>query len=166
MLSFQQAKEIAEKIIETYHCPEDDKLVIIDSRIIEKPYAWIFPYTSKRWLEGDINYALGGNCPLFIDKRDGRISMFRTGLSIEGMIDEYEEQNKVWYLKISGSVYSDLQKLYALKNVLKLTQIELTELKINGAVIIDKGAQRRLNNLTDLLKRSGIESEIFSQDVI
>jgi len=160
MLSFQQAKEIAEKSIQGQRHPSDAKLIIVDSDIIEKPYAWIFPYSTKQWLEGDINYALGGNAPLFIDKQDGRISTFRTGLSIDGMIDEYEEQNKVWCLKITPDIYSNTEKLLVLKNVLKFSQSEIMRLKENNSEVVTTGSKRRLEDLAFLLGNSGIANEI------
>lgn len=80
MLSYHQARAIAESKIQQWRHP-DDQLVIVENKIIEKPYAWIFPYTSKKFLEtGDYRYALGGNSPLFIDKLDGRISTFRASI--------------------------------------------------------------------------------------
>ena len=161
MLLFQQAREIAEKTIQNLQWHPDDSLIIVENQIIEKPYAWIFPYTSKRWLQGDFNYAIAGNGPLFVDKQDGRISRFRTGLSMEGMIDEYEEQNKAWSLKISTAVYSNTEKLLAIKGHLKMTQKEITELKRINTAIVGQGAKKRLEKLADVLKTSGIESEVM-----
>jgi Immunity protein 35 len=160
MISFQQAIEIAEKTIQNEDGSPDDTLIIVENKIIEKPYAWIFPYTSKRWLEGDFNYAIAGNAPLFVDKQDGRISTFRTGLSMEGMIDEYEEQNNAWSLKISTAVYSNTENLLALKGHLKMTQKEITALKGINTAIVGQGAKKRLEKLADVLKTSGIDSEV------
>ena len=96
MITFQEARKIAEAEINKYQTLGDDSLIIIDNQTIEKDYAWIFPYTSKKyWETNDVNYAIGGNGPLFISKFDGQISKYRTGLSIEEMIDEYEEKNKM-----------------------------------------------------------------------
>lgn len=64
--------------------PDSDFLIVMDEEIIEKEYAWIFPYTSKKYHEtNNISHALGGNGPLFVSKLDGHISTYRTGLSIE-----------------------------------------------------------------------------------
>ena len=160
MISFQQARDIAEKIIQNKCHGVDVKLIIVDDQIIDKPYAWIFPYTSKQWLEGDFNYALAGNSPLFVEKQDGRVSTFRTGLSVEGMIDEYEELNKTWSLKIPTSIYSNKMKLLALKRHINLTQLEITELKLNNINTVVVGSKNRLNRLAELLKMSEIENEI------
>jgi hypothetical protein len=164
MISFPQAREIAEDIIRSQLYRTDDKLIIVDSQIIEKPYAWIFPYTSKRWLEGDFNYAISGNGPLFIDKRDGRISTFRTGLSVEGMIDAYEEQNKTWSLRISTAIYSDVEKLHALKAHLNLEQKEIAKLKSKNIDVACAGSRTMLNKLAALLGTCEITSEIVLTD--
>ena len=164
MISFPQAREIAENIIQSQDYRTDDKLIIVDSQIIERPYAWIFPYTSKRWLEGDFNYAISGNGPLFIDKRDGRNSTFCTGLSVEGMIDEYEEQNKTWSLRISTAIYSDVEKLHALKAHLNLEQKEIAKLKSKNIDVVCAGSRTRLNKLAALLGTCEINSEIVLTD--
>ena len=166
MLSFQQAKEIAEKTIQDWPDIFDDTLIIIDREIIETPYAWIFPYTSKRWLEGDDNYAILGNAPLFIAKQDGRISTFSTAFSVDKMIDEYEEKNRCWCLKLTTDIYSETKKLLTLKNILEATQNEILELKTKGSLVVDSGAKRRLERLADLLKKHGIDNEIIPTDVI
>jgi len=100
MLSYLQARAIVESKIQNWHHPYD-KLVIVEKGIIEKPYAWIFPYTSQKWLEtDDIKYAIAGNAPYFIDKLDGRISRFRsqrrlaalsTLLKAEGMASQIDQ---------------------------------------------------------------------------
>jgi len=161
MLSFLQAIEIAETVINNHHYTSDDELIIVEDEIIERPYAWIFPYTSKRWLEsGDIYHAIGGNAPIFVNKQNGRVSTFLTGLSIEQMIDAFEEQNRSWSLKILIETYSDTAKLLALKNLLDRTQSEVMELKSSNAETVDMGAKTRLIIVAGLLKTSGISSKI------
>jgi len=160
MITFQKAREIAEKVIQSHPYMSDDKLVILDDQILEKPYAWIFPYTSERWLKGDLNFAIGGNSPIFVDKEDGKISTFRSGLSIEGMIEEYEEKNKLWELRVSSETYSDLKKLSALKAHLNIIQAELHLLKTNNVIIVAVGGKSRLDQLAELMKLSGIDGEV------
>ena len=159
MVTFQKAREIVEKTIQRHLVGPDDKLIIIDDQIIEKPYAWIFPYTSQRCL-ADPNIGLGGNSPIFVNKEDGKTSSFRSGLSIDGMIEEYEEQNRIWQLRVSPEIYSDAKKLLALKGLLNISQQELNQLKINNAVTVAVGAKSRLDRLAGLMKLSGIDGEV------
>ena len=160
MLSYTQVKDIAENLINVHAHRSNVDLVIVDRAIVELPYAWIFPYSSKRWLEGDFDYAVAGNSPLFVDKSDGRVSTFRTGLSIEGMIDEYEEQNKTWSLTISSDVYSDTQKLLSLKRHFRLTQETINEWKRLRVETIAAGGKRRLEKLASMIKSSGINCTV------
>lgn len=67
-----------------------EELVIVDSQVIEQPWGWIFPWTTRGWLNGDINYAIGGNGPIFIKRHDGSMRSFMTGLTLESCIQEYE----------------------------------------------------------------------------
>ena len=68
------------------------------------------------------------------------------------MIDEYEEQNNAWCLRISTDIYSNTEKLLALKGHLKMTPKEIIELKTNSVVIVGQGAKKRLDNLVSILK--------------
>lgn len=160
MLSFQQAREIAENEIQKHLFKPDYEIVIVETGIMEKPYAWIFPYASKRRREGDINYALGGNSPIFVNKHNGQVSIFPSYLSVEGMIDAYEEKNQVWSLRISTGIYSDVKKLLALKGHLTLEQQDIVTLKAKNTEMVTTGSKTRLDRLAALLRTSDIGSEI------
>ena len=162
MLSFEQARNIAEKLLEI--SPDSNNksdIVIIEKHIVEKPYAWVFPYTTRGELEGDILYALAGNSPVFIDKRDGTISRFPTYLTMEGMIDAYEEQYKSWNLKLTTNIHSEISKLLVLKRLLNLSQSEIAALKSKEELILDSGAQKRLKKLSKLLFQHGINTKVL-----
>ena len=157
MISFDQARVIAESIVGDSGRKLSADVVIVADGIIEKPYAWIFPYTTKRRLEGDLNYAIAGNSPLFVDKRDGRVSTFPTWLTMDGMIDAYEERNSTWRLNVPVDVYWDTRLLSALKKYLHLTQDQVSRWKSKQEATIDMGAQVRLEKLAALLLTDGIE---------
>ena len=75
MITFQQARQIAEAEIGNYQFSDNDFLIIIDELTIEKEYAWIFSYTSKRyWETNDFMHAIAGNGPLFVSKSNGQVS--------------------------------------------------------------------------------------------
>lgn len=70
--------------------PEDD-WVVLDEATIEKPWGWVFFYTSKLWREtGDIKYAVAGNSPLIVERKDGCILSTGTACATESYIENYE----------------------------------------------------------------------------
>jgi hypothetical protein len=160
MITFQEARQIAEVEINKYQTLNNDSLIIVDDQTIEKEYAWIFPYTSKKYLEtNDINYAIGGNGPLFISKLDGQVYAYRTGLSIEGMIDEHEEKNRLWTLTIANDI-SDTTLLVVLKKALGWTQEQLTDFKKGKDKALDRGSRKRLEQIQSLLNSSNIKTDV------
>jgi hypothetical protein len=159
MITFQEAKKIAEGELIKLYFSDTDSLIIIDNEIIEKEYAWIFPYTSKKFYETkDFMHAIGGNGPLFISKTDGKVSRYRTGLNIDGMIDEYEEENKVWTLFIADNTFADTQKSLAVKTILGLTNSQFVDLKTKK--YFQTGSIRRLSNIQQQLSTKNIQSDI------
>lgn len=142
-LTLPQARQLAEDYIHQLNISPGDSLFIEDKEIIEQPYAWIFPYNSKRYASTkDIKYAVGGNSPIFVSKRDCKISVYRSGLTVDEMIDEHEEKNALWVLTAVHAL--DLTKLFALKNALNWTQKQLILFRKNDRKLIDRGAKRRL----------------------
>jgi hypothetical protein len=161
MITFQKARQIAETAINRQQTLNDDRLIIIDEQIIEKDYAWIFPYTSKVfWETNDINYAVGGNGPLFVSKVDGKISNYRTGLSIEGMIDEYEEENKIWHLTLTDDIFKDTNKTLAFRETLGLTIPEIAKLKKFYTTAFESGARTRLAKIQNHLASKDISTSL------
>ena len=166
MITFQEARQIAETAINKQQALDDDILIIIDEQIIEKDYAWIFPYTSKKlWETNDINHAIGGNGPLFVSKLDGQISIYRTGLSIEGMIDEYEEDNKIWSLTLTDDIFTDTNKTLAFRQTLGLTIPEIADFKKNTTTAFESGARTRLVKIQNQLSLKNIATSLIQRTV-
>ena len=165
MLTFQQAREIAAAEI-SKQWPNDDSLLIIDDLTIDKEYAWIFQYTSKRyWETKDITFAPGGNSPLFVSKMNGKISSYRTGLSLDEMINEYEEENKIWNLILTDDVYGDTKKMSFLRKVLDLQLDKISDFKTNTAIIISSGAKTRLSSIQKRLGSKNIRTGLYQRNV-
>jgi Immunity protein 35 len=71
--------------------PSEDEIMIIDQATIEKPWGWVFFYTSKLWYETqDIRYAVAGNAPIIVEKVTGRVIPTGTAKAIEYYIENYE----------------------------------------------------------------------------
>ncbi len=94
MLSRQEARtrallQIAATRIEL---PPEDEVVIVDDATIERPWGWVFFYTSKLWLETqNFSYALAGNAPLLIDGRTGASHFLGTARPVEIYLLAFEE---------------------------------------------------------------------------
>lgn len=161
MISLQEATLIAEKQIGLIQFPDNDSLIIIDEMIIEKPYAWIFPYTSKKyWETGDKQYVIGGNSPLFVSKTTGHISTYRSGLDIEAMFDHYEEENAIWILSLRIDQHIDIKDLLSLKDIMEWTQEELNAFKKDKKLILDMGSARRLAIIQERLAMNRIKTDL------
>jgi Immunity protein 35 len=161
MLTFQEARQIAQAEISKHKFSDDNSLIIVDEEIIEKEYAWIFPYTSKKyWETKDILYAVGGNGPLFISKLDGQVSNYRTGLSIEGMIDEHKERNKLWELLLTEEKI-ETNSMLTLKNALNWTQQQFVEFRKNQDMVLDLGSKSRLSQIQSQLLSSGLKTTLI-----
>jgi hypothetical protein len=155
MLTFQEAKEIAEVQINQQSFADNDSLIIIDEGIVETEYAWIFLYTSKEyWKTKDMNKAIAGNGPLFISKLDGQISTYRAGLSFDGMIEEHEEKNNLWIISLIDTL--DSSSFLAMKRILNWTQGQLIEFRKNNPKIVDRGSKRRLAQIQSNLDSAHI----------
>jgi hypothetical protein len=164
MITFKQARKIAEDEINRKMFPKDDSLIIIENEIIEKEYAWIFPFTSKCFFEtGNINNAIGGNSPLFVSKIDGLISTYSTGLSIEDMIDEHEEVNKIWNLTLHDNIFSDAKRVLELKLIFNLSIEEISDYKTNNNRLLKSGSYTRLLYLKNELASKDIKCTLYKR---
>ena len=66
------------------------ELAVLDDRTIETDFGWVFFWNSKRYLETDeFQYALAGNGPLIVDRRDGSIHETSTAEPIEEIMENY-----------------------------------------------------------------------------
>ena len=153
MLTYQQARQLADQEVSRMNdMGIVGDLTIVGSSTLEKSYARIFFYDSKRHIEtGDIVYTVAGNTPPFISKFDGHISFFPTGLSIDQMIMEYEEKHQIWELVLIDNIYTDLRKLLDLKKSLNLSNTEIAAYKRSSRAILETGSEKRLLELKRLL---------------
>jgi hypothetical protein len=159
-ITFEQARAIAEQQLKSWS-HGDIELIIIESDIIEKWYGWIFPSTSKKfYATGDMQYAVVGNCPLFISKLDGGIAMYSTGYSLKSMVEIHEEDFKLWQLHLDHDIYDNTQLLASLKKWMNLTMADVVKLKSNHSLLIDAGSYNRLLTVQEKLAGFNIKSTI------
>lgn len=164
MITFDAARQIAETEINKYQLGTDN--LLIDEEIIEKEYAWIFPYTIKRfWETKDFNYAIGGNAPLFISRLDGKVSTYPTGLTIEEMIDEYEEENYIWELVLAEDIFADTKKVLSFRQVLNLTIAQVEAIKKQYKKVLESGSRTRLSEIQNQLSSKNITTHLGQKTV-
>ena len=54
---------------------DDDALVILEEKTIERSWGWVFFYTSRLWQQtGELRYALAGNAPVFVEREQTRMT--------------------------------------------------------------------------------------------
>ncbi|WP_095948818.1 YrhB domain-containing protein [Variovorax boronicumulans] len=71
--------------------PDDDELILLDEQTLEKPWGWVFFYTSKKWHETrEVRYAIAGNAPILVERRTGKLIATGTAMPIERYIENFE----------------------------------------------------------------------------
>ena len=86
----QEAQRLAEQHLSEMQISPPTELAILSERTIETDFGWVFFWNSKRYLETDeFQYALAGNAPLIVDRRDGSIHGTSTAEPIEEIMERY-----------------------------------------------------------------------------
>lgn len=93
MVTREQARKlIADKVARNVDVlPPDDEIMVVDEATIEKPWGWVFFYTSRKWHETQLHrYAIAGNAPLIVEKESGNVLTTGTAFPVEHYISIYE----------------------------------------------------------------------------
>lgn len=93
MITREEAKARVAEELSDWHdgATTDDTLIILDDATIEKPWGWVFFYTSRRFHEtGDVRYALAGNAPYLVERATGRVLATGTAYPTADYIANYE----------------------------------------------------------------------------
>jgi len=93
MITKEQARELVAKQVcrRPDWLPPDDEIIIIDEATIEKPWGWVFFFSSKKWMEtNDTKYAIAGNAPIIVEKATGKLITTGTARETEYYIENYE----------------------------------------------------------------------------
>jgi hypothetical protein len=96
MISFEDAKKIAERYIAALEPTVGMKLMLIDDATIERNLGWVFFYNTRSFLEsGQFSDCLAGNAPIIVERFDGRLHETGTAYPVEHYIDEVEKQRTI-----------------------------------------------------------------------
>lgn len=70
-------------------------LVLLEDKLIERSFGWVFFYQSQRFLDtANPLHAILGNAPLIVDRRDGSLHLTGTAQPIEYYIERYEAEHR------------------------------------------------------------------------
>ncbi|HEX3079539.1 MAG TPA: hypothetical protein VHQ04_03715 [Puia sp.] len=163
MLTFQEARKIAGNILATWSAVgEVGSLKMIDDQTIDKSYAWIFYYEAQQQT-GDLDprIALAGNGAILVSKHDGNISTFAAGLTLDEMIEEYEETYRIWKLRLPGDIRLDPRMRLHLKRFFGLNNIRFGRHKTFKKIPLTTGSKTRLTILQKSLEVCGIPTQLI-----
>ncbi len=92
MLSREDAYKIAlEKIKVLEMNRPDRRLIIVEKNIIEKDYAFVFPYTTEmHYKTGDRKYAVPGLGPVVVNRYDKTAHLAPTNMPIQKYLEQYK----------------------------------------------------------------------------
>ena len=86
----QEAQGLAEQHLPKMRISPPTEVAILGEHTIETDFGWVFFWNSKEYVETDeFRYALAGNAPLIVDRRDGSIHETSTAEPIEEIIERY-----------------------------------------------------------------------------
>jgi len=87
----ERAEQIASATIASLKSGLD--LVILGDKTVERPFGWVFFYTTKKYLETkDPNDIMPGNSPLIVDRETGETHFLSTSAPPSRAIEEYERR--------------------------------------------------------------------------
>lgn len=72
------------------------ELMLDSARTREEPFGWVFFYNTRRFVEtGDLDWALGGNAPLIVDRDSGQVIPTGTARPVEAYVACYREHRSL-----------------------------------------------------------------------
>lgn len=94
MISYEDAKRLAEEAINKNYNVAGDQLMVVESSTIQKDYGWIFFYDSRRFLESnDESYLVAGNAPLIVET-NGTLHWLGTAKPLEEYVAAFEARRR------------------------------------------------------------------------
>ena len=90
----QEARRLVDQYLSGMRTSPPTELAILPEHTIETDFGWVFFWNSRRYVEtADFQYALAGNGPLIVDRRDGSIHPTSAAETIEDSIERYRRSH-------------------------------------------------------------------------
>jgi hypothetical protein len=166
MLTHKDARSMvaAELRIQGLPSSGPEELVILDDETIERPWGWVFFYTSRGWRDDDSRYAVGGNAPIIVNRFDGTLQSTGTACPPEYYISAYEadleRQQGAWELVIQVLPSAALDAVSRIRKALGLSVAEVGALKKRLPCVWMVGARTDLEPILAKLITAGVPAEI------
>lgn len=72
--------------------PAGQSWIVLEKDTIETPFAWIFFYNSKEYVEtGNVIHRLAGNGPVFVNKKTGEVQFYGSTPLLKNIVEAYEK---------------------------------------------------------------------------
>ena len=92
-LSRDKALEIAVKKVADL--PRSNECIIVEEDTIEKPFGWVFFYTTKKFVETkDKKFIRPGNGPIVVERSNGKVTHLPSSIPPKRAIEEFERRWK------------------------------------------------------------------------
>jgi hypothetical protein len=94
MLTRRNAQLLVDNQLDTWNCNLSDleQFVVLDDETIERPWGWVFFFTTRGWLSGDERYLVAGNGPILVNRHTSEVRHLLTARSIAVQLAEYETE--------------------------------------------------------------------------
>ena len=98
MITIEEGKLLALNHLHEIEKKSNVELALLEAETIAFKYGWVFFYQSKEFvLTGNMDFLVGGNAPIIVDKYNKAVYLTGTGNDISYYIQKYSDER-------SGSV--------------------------------------------------------------
>lgn len=94
MISKEEGQKIAMVVIGQLAQKSGLDFVIIEKSVIERPFAWVFPFNTRAYAEtGDFRQAALGSGPVVVNRQSG-VAILAPSMPIAIFLEQYEAELK------------------------------------------------------------------------
>jgi len=91
-MTLESALEKAREYVEKQSELSSIELVLVEEITREEEFGWVFFYDSKKYIEtDDIDFAVGGNAPIIIEKESGVLHVTGTAYPVDKYVEAFRQ---------------------------------------------------------------------------
>jgi len=93
MTSIEDALKLVEEYLRRKYSHKPYELIVMRSLTREEDFGWVFFFNTRQFVQsGDMNFALGGNAPLIVDRESGELHVTGTAHPVDHYIEAYRRK--------------------------------------------------------------------------